>query len=67
MIFIAASTSFAFRSGIFSSAISRTFAREIVPTLLRFGSPEPYSMLACFLIRIDAGGVLVTNEKERYS
>ena len=40
-IFIAASTSFAFRSGILRSAIARSWSRDSVPTLSRFGSPEP--------------------------
>jgi hypothetical protein len=38
---IAASTSFAFRSGIFVSAIERSCACVSRPTLLRFGSAEP--------------------------
>ncbi len=51
-IFIAASTSLAFRSGIFSSAISRTCVRVTFPTLFRFGSPEPFSTFAAFASRI---------------
>jgi type II pantothenate kinase len=38
----AAGTSLAFRSFIFSSAISRSLAREIVPTLVWFGWPDPF-------------------------
>ena len=38
---MAASTSLAFRSFIFSSAISRTCCIVTVPTLVLFGSPEP--------------------------
>ena len=44
MIFAAWSTSWALRSGSFFSAISRTWACVIVPTLSRLGSPEPFSM-----------------------
>ena len=33
--------------------------RVTLPTLLRFGSPEPFSIPAAFLSRIAAGGVLV--------
>ena len=61
MIRDAASRSFAFRSGILRSAIWRTWAALIVPTLLRFGSPEPFSMPIASLIRTAAGGVLVMN------
>src|SRR5262249_38223035 len=41
--FIACSTSCALRSGIFVSAIERSWAFERRPTLLRFGSAEPDS------------------------
>src|SRR4029078_12976944 len=64
---IAASTSFAFRSGIFVSAIWRSWARESVPTLARFGSPEPLSRFRASLISTAAGGVLVMNVNERSS
>src|SRR5438105_10626884 len=43
-IFVAASRSLAFRSGIFFSAICRSWAWVILPTFSRFGSPEPLSM-----------------------
>ena len=32
-----------------------------LPTLFLFGSPEPLSIFAAFLSRIEAGGVLVMN------
>src|SRR4051812_25228732 len=67
MILAAWSTSFAFRSGSFFSAIWRTWASVIVPTLVRFGSPEPFSMPIAWRIRTAAGGVFVTNVKERSS
>src|SRR5439155_24233823 len=52
MIFIAASTSLALRSGILSSAISRTLLRLIVPTLFWLGCPETFSSPAFCLIKI---------------
>src|SRR5438105_8981453 len=64
---IAASMSLAFRSFILISAISRTFARGIVPAVARPSVPLPFSMLAAFLIRSAAGGVLVTKLNERSS
>ena len=39
----------------------------IVPTLLRFGSPEPFSMPIACRISTAAGGVFVTNVNERSS
>src|SRR5207248_3423930 len=48
-IFIAASISLAFRSGIFSSAILRTWARVTFPTFWRFEVGLPFSMPASFL------------------
>ena len=62
---IAASTSLVLRSGILCSAISRTCFLVTWPTLVLFGSLEPLSILAAFLRRIEAGGVLVTKVKER--
>src|SRR5262249_54500302 len=41
--FIACSTSRALRSTSFVSAIERSWSRVSVPTLLRFGSAEPFS------------------------
>src|SRR5664280_2652809 len=67
MIFMAASTSLALRSGILSSAISRTFSRDTVPTLARLGSPEPLGMPSASRSSTAAGGVLVMNENERSS
>src|SRR5680860_298954 len=67
MILVAWSRSFALRSGIFFSAISRAWSRVIVATLSRFGSPEPLEIPAACLIRIAAGGVLVMKVNERSS
>src|SRR5437764_3318703 len=53
------------RSGSLSSAISRTCFIDTLPTLFLFGSPEPLSIFAARLSRIDAGGVLVMNVKLR--
>src|ERR1051325_10296358 len=49
------------RSGILISAILRTCALVSLPTLLRFGWPDPFSRPASFFTRIAAGGVLVMN------
>src|SRR4051812_50175078 len=38
---------------------------EALPTLVLLGSPEPFSILAALLSRIEAGGVLVTKVKLR--
>ena len=67
MIFEAASRSFAFRSGIFFSAIARTWAALIFPTLLTCGSPEPFWIPIASLIRTAAGGVFVMKSNERSS
>src|SRR5207302_8924624 len=67
MTFIASSTSRAFRSGIFVSAIERSWERERRPTFARFGSPEPDSSPRVSLISTAAGGVLVMNVNERSS
>src|SRR5215210_1564994 len=67
MIFAAWSTSLALRSPSFFSAIWRTWASVIVPTFVRFGSPEPFSTPIACRISTAAGGVLVTNVKERSS
>src|SRR6266487_1113199 len=67
MMRIAWSTSRAFRSGIFVSAIWRTWALVSRPIFSRFGSPEPFSTRSASLIRTAAGGVLVMNVKERSS
>src|SRR5215210_5127858 len=67
MIFAAWSTSWALRSSSFFSAIWRTWASVMVPTFVRFGSPEPFSMPIAWRISTAAGGVLVTKVKERSS
>ena len=67
MIFIAASTSLALRSGILVSAMARTCSRVTVPTLLRLGSPEPLSMPRASRSSTAAGGVLVMNVNVRSS
>src|SRR3954451_13520094 len=67
MILAAWSTSWALRSSSFFSAIWRTWASVIVPTFVRFGSPEPFSMPMAWRISTAAGGVLVTKVKERSS
>src|SRR3954447_25684222 len=67
MINIAWSTSRAFRSGSFVSAIERTWSDVSFPTLLRFGSADPLSRLSASLINTAAGGVFVMNVKERSS
>ena len=67
MILIAPSMSLALRSGILSSAISRTLSRDTLPTFVRFGSPEPFSTPAASRSSTAAGGVLVTKVNERSS
>src|SRR5205823_4214296 len=58
-IFIAASTSRAFRSSSFVSAICCTWDRVRRPTFSRLGSPEPFSRFSASLISTAAGGVFV--------
>ena len=65
IMLMAASTLAAFRSGILSSAISRTCALVMVATFVLFGVPDAVSMLQAFLIRTAAGGVFVMKENER--
>ena len=67
MIFIAASTSLALRSGILVSAISRTWARVIVPALTLGALPEPFSRPAALRISREAGGVFSVKSNERSS
>ena len=67
MILAAWSTSCALRSASFFSAIARTCSLVIVPTLLRFGSPEPFSIPIAWRISTAAGGVFVTKVNERSS
>src|SRR5688572_28416313 len=57
-IAIAESIESQLRSGILISAILRICALVTLPTLLRFGWPDPFSMPASFFKRIAAGGVL---------
>ena len=54
-----------FRSGSFSLAISSTCFAVSLPTLLRFGSGEPFTMPAARLISSDAGGVFMMNVNVR--
>ena len=51
IISIAFSTSLAFRFFIFASAISRTWARVMVPALEMPGVLEPLVSLAAFLMK----------------
>ena len=67
MTFIACSTSRAFRSTSFVSAIERTWSRVRRPTFVRFGSAEPFSSRSASLIRTAAGGVFVMKSKLRSS
>src|ERR1039457_1812357 len=64
MIFSAASIEVAFRSGIFTCAIWRTWALLTEPTLVLCGSLLPFWTPAAFLISSGAGGVLVMNEND---
>ena len=67
MISIALSMSFALRSGILVSAISRTWAFVTVPTFSLCGTGDPFSIFAACRRRTAAGGVLVINVNERSS
>src|SRR5258707_9306639 len=64
---IACSTSRAFRSCIFVSAIERSWAFVRRPTFIRFGSADPFSSRSASLIRTAAGGVFVMKSKLRSS
>ncbi len=57
---MASSRSTALVSFILVSAISRTWARLTLPTLLRFGSAEPFSSPAALRSKTGVGGVLRT-------
>ena len=59
IISTACSMVFAFKSFIFTSAMARRSFSETDPTLSRFGSPDPFAILAAFRINLEAGGVLV--------
>src|SRR5918998_3503564 len=67
MIFSAWSRSLALRSAIFVWAISRTWSRVTVATLVLCCSPEPFSTPAALSSMRAAGGVLVTKVNERSS
>ena len=58
-VLTAASSESAFRSGIFSFAISSTCFAVTVPTLFLFGSAEPFAMFAARFSSTGAGGVFV--------
>src|SRR5574340_536146 len=64
MVLMAASRLPAVISGILSFAISSTFFLVTFPTLSLFGSFEPFSTLAALRRGTEAGGVLVTKEKD---
>src|SRR5882724_5911121 len=64
-IFMAASTVSQFRSFIFASAISRTWALVTAPALSRPGNFEPEVSLAAFLMKNDIGGVRNSKVNER--
>ena len=57
----------ALRSAIFFSAISRSCARLIAPTLALCGVPEPLATPAALISRRAAGGVFSTKENVRSS
>ena len=67
MIFSAWSRSLALRSAILVVAISRTWSRVTVATLVLCGSPDPFSTPAALSSMRAAGGVLVTNVNDRSS
>src|SRR5205085_12353150 len=64
---IAWSMSLALRSGILTSAISRSCFCVTRPTFSRLGSAEPFSAPAARLSNAAASGALVTKVKERSS
>ena len=65
IMLIAVSMLAAVRSGIFCSAIFLICSVVIVATFVLLGTPEPLSIPQAFLMRTAAGGVFVTNVKER--
>src|SRR3954469_25837098 len=67
MIFSAWSRSLALRSAILVVAISRTWSRVTVATLVLCGSPDPLSTPAALSSMRAAGGVLVTKVNDRSS
>src|SRR5204863_2166336 len=64
-VLIAASSDSAFKSGIFSLAISSTCFAVTVPTLVLFGSADPFAMFAARFNRTAAGGVFVMKLYDR--
>ncbi len=54
-----------FRSGSLILAISSTCFFVTVPTLVLFGSADPFARFAARFNRIDAGGVFVMKEYDR--
>ncbi len=62
-----ASMSLTLRSGIFCSAMARTWSRVTRPATARRGVWAPLSMPAALSSRSGAGGVLRTNVNERSS
>src|SRR5436190_2781517 len=58
-VLIADCSSVVLRSGIFCFAMSSTCFAVTVPTLLRFGSADPFVRLATFFSSTEAGGVFV--------
>src|SRR5262249_33592765 len=63
IVLTAASRLAAVKSGCLSLAISSNCLRVILPTIFVFGFELPLSILIAFLIKTDAGGVLVIKEK----
>ena len=64
-VLTAASSDAAFRSGILVLAISSTCFFVTLPTLVLFGTPEPFGIPAALSSRMAAGGVLVMNVNVR--
>src|SRR5580704_8026088 len=62
---IAASTVKQFRSGILSLAISSTCFRVILPTLILFGSADPFARFTARFTSTATGGVFVMKVNER--
>ena len=65
IIDIADSIEAAFKSGIFNSAISRTWSEDTTPMWSLLGTPDPLGSPAARKSSTAAGGVLVINEKVR--
>src|SRR5258708_37473056 len=63
----AASKDPAFKSTIFCLATSSACWEVSLPTLVRFGSPDPLAKPAAFFRRADTGGILVIKVKLRSS